>query len=98
MQVLKAIKDRYGERAWTRYGFVDAFNPLTRWFDTDVIGIDIGIMLLMAENLRTGFVWETFMKNAEAQRGMERAGFKPYPASEAAETEWHLTYDFAQIK
>jgi hypothetical protein len=43
-----------------------------------VIGIDTGIILLMAENLRTGFVWDTFMKAAEAQRGMERAGFKKY--------------------
>ena len=31
--------------------------------------------MLMAENLRTGFVWETFMKNPEAQRGMAKAGF-----------------------
>ncbi len=28
--------------------------------------------MLMAENLRTGFVWETFMKTPEAKRGMER--------------------------
>jgi hypothetical protein len=32
----------------------------------------------MAENLRTGFVWNTFMKNKAAQRGMRRAGFKKY--------------------
>jgi hypothetical protein len=32
--------------------------------------------MLMAENARTGFVWETFMKNPEAKRGMERAGFQ----------------------
>ena len=32
----------------------------------------------LAENLRTGFVWETFMKTAEARRGMERAGFHKY--------------------
>ena len=30
----------------------------------------------MAENLRTGFVWETFMKSPEARRGMQRAGFE----------------------
>jgi hypothetical protein len=52
-------------------------NPLTGWYDTDVIGIDTGITMLMAENARTGFVWETFMKNPEAQRGMAKAGFKP---------------------
>ena len=43
-----------------------------------MIGIDTGITLLMAENVRTGFVWETFMKNETAQRGMQRAGFKKY--------------------
>lgn len=77
MRVLRTIHDRY-PKAWCRYGFVDAFNPLTGWYDTDVIGIDTGITMLMAENARTGFVWNTFMKNPEAQKGMEIAGFKPY--------------------
>jgi hypothetical protein len=77
MRVLRTIKDRYPP-AWSKYGFVNAFNPLTKWYDSDVIGIDTGITLLMAENLRTGFVWNTFMKNEAAQRGMQRAGFKKY--------------------
>jgi hypothetical protein len=77
MRVLRTIHDHY-PKAWCRYGFVDAFNPLTGWYDTDVIGIDTGITMLMTENARTGFVWETFMKNPEAQRGMELAGFKTY--------------------
>ncbi len=76
VRVLHTIKNRYGSRAWSRYGFVDAFNPLTSWYDSDVVGIDTGITMLMAENARSGFVWETFMKNPEAQRGMQRAGFK----------------------
>lgn len=75
MRVLRTIRTRY-PKAWNRYGFVDAFNPLTNWYDTDVVGIDTGITMLMAENSRTGFVWDTFMKNPEARRGMERAGFK----------------------
>ena len=62
--------------SWTKYGFVNAFNPLKNWYDSDVIGIDTGIVLLMAENLRTGFVWDTFMRSAEAKRGMEKAGFQ----------------------
>ena len=74
LRVLKNIRSRY-PAAWTKYGFLNAFNPLKNWYDTDVIGIDTGIVLLMAENLRTGFVWDTFMKSPEAQRGMEKAGF-----------------------
>jgi hypothetical protein len=77
MRVLKNIRSRYPE-AWSRYGFVDAFNPLKKWYDTDIVGIDTGITMLMAENLRTNFVWETFMKNPEAQRAMANAGFKSY--------------------
>jgi hypothetical protein len=75
MRVLRNIRNKY-PAAWSKYGFVNAFNPLTNWYDTDVIGIDTGITMLMAENLRTGFVWNTFMKNEEARRGMEKAGFK----------------------
>jgi len=75
IRVLHTIRDRYGSSAWNRYGFVDAFNPLKNWYDSDVVGIDTGITMLMAENTRSGFVWDTFMKNPEAKRGMERAGF-----------------------
>jgi hypothetical protein len=78
MRVLRNIKNRYGQKTWSDYGFVDAFNPLTNWYDTDVIGIDIGITMVMAENARTAFVWDTFMKNPEAMRALDRAGFKNY--------------------
>ena len=77
MRILRTIKDKY-PKAWSRYGFVNAFNPLKDWYDPDVIGIDTGITMLMAENARTGFVWQTFMKNLEARRGMDIAGFKRY--------------------
>jgi hypothetical protein len=76
LRVLKSIRNKYGKGAWSRYGFVNAFNPLTSWYDPDVIGIDTGITMVMAENLRSGFVWQTFMKNPEAIRGMQKAGFK----------------------
>ena len=79
MRVLRTINDRFGAHALCDYGFVDAFNPLTNWFDSDVVGIDTGITMVMIENARTGFVWETFMRNPEARRGMERAGLKSYP-------------------
>ena len=77
LRVLKNIRKNYGS-AWSKYGFVNAFNPLTNWYDQDVIGIDTGITMLMAENLRTGFVWETFMRSPEAQRGLDRAGFSAF--------------------
>ncbi len=79
MRVLRNMRTRY-TAAWSQYGFVNAFNPVNNWYDKFVVGIDTGITLLMAENVRTGFLWKIFMQNREAQRGMQRAGFTPYTA------------------
>jgi len=75
LAVLRNIRSRY-PLAWQRYGFVDAFNPLSGWYDPDVIGIDAGITMLMAENQRTNFVWNTFMSNPEAQNAFAAVGLK----------------------
>lgn len=77
LTVLKHIRQAY-PKAWCRYGFVNAFNPLKSWYDVDVVGIDTGITMVMAENLRTSFVWNTFMQSHEAQWGFDKAGFKRY--------------------
>ena len=75
IHVLRWIRGHYSQ-AWQRYGYVDAFNPLTGWYDQDVLGINLGITMLMAENHRSGLVWNTFMKSAEAQSAMEKASFR----------------------
>lgn len=75
MRVLRNLRGRYRGKAWVKYSFVDAFNPLTGWYDADVLGIDLGITMLMAENHRSGLVWNTFMKNSEAQSALQKVGF-----------------------
>ena len=56
------------------YGFADAFHPTDGWTNPDVIGIDVGITLLSAENLRTGAVWRWFMANPEIPRALQAVG------------------------
>jgi len=72
--VLRNIYNKFPQ-TWQRYGFVGAFNPLIGWYDPDVVGIQTGITMLMAENQRSSFVWDTFMKNPEAQSAMAAVGF-----------------------
>jgi len=81
MQTLRHMRTVFGDRIWRRYGFVDAFNPETGWVNPDVIGIDLGITLLQAENARSGFVWSVFMHAPEVQRALARAGFLPMERS-----------------
>ena len=88
---LVAMRERYGEPLFGRYGFVDAFNPTLRtpgpalhhgrivpglsWFDTDYLGIDQGPIIGMVENWRTGFVWKLIQRDPDVVRGLCRAGF-----------------------
>jgi hypothetical protein len=75
MVALRTMQQLGGDKAWQRYGFVSAFNPQTGWASPDVIGIDLGIMLIMTENYRTGLVWKVFMDAPEVKQGMQLAGF-----------------------
>lgn len=72
---LKNLRAKYPS-SWQRYGFIDAFNPLSGWYDSDTLGIDAGITMLMAENYRTNFVWNTFMTSPEAQNAFAAVGLK----------------------
>lgn len=74
VKALQAMRAKYGNRIYGKYGFVDAFNPNTGWVDSDVIGINQGIVLLSAENLRSGNVWRWFMANPEMPRAMQKIG------------------------
>jgi hypothetical protein len=71
---LQTMHEKYGRTIYGRYGFVDAFNPQTGWTDTDVIGINAGIILLSAENMRSGNMWRWFMRNREIPGALDRIG------------------------
>lgn len=74
---LDTLEAQAGYGTIRKYGFVDAFNPLTHWTDSDVLGIDLGMTVLSAENCRDGFVWNTFMRNPQAQAALSAAGLRP---------------------
>jgi hypothetical protein len=73
LPALKEMKSRFGDKIYGRYGFADAFNPQTGWVNSDVIGIDVGMTIVSAENLRSGNVWRWFMKNADIKNAMTKA-------------------------
>ena len=40
--VLLSMREQFKEKVYTRYGFVDAFQPHANWFAPDILGIDQG--------------------------------------------------------
>jgi len=82
---------RYGDVLFTRYGFLDAFNPSFRypvplatgrviagrgWFASDHLGIDQGPILAAIANYRTELIWTVMKKNPYIRQGLQRAGFR----------------------
>jgi hypothetical protein len=83
LDALETMRRKWGDKAYEKYGFVDAFNPATGWYNPDVLGIDLGPMVLMAENCRTGFVWKTFMSSPEITAALKTAGFRRLKSNDA---------------
>ncbi|MEO8650144.1 MAG: glycoside hydrolase family 3 N-terminal domain-containing protein, partial [Acidobacteriota bacterium] len=79
LPTLRYIKDEYGDKVYGKYGFADAFNPQNGWVNGDVIGIDLGIALMSAENLRSGKLWYWFMQNEEIRRAMKLVSLETQP-------------------
>lgn len=92
IDALKEMRAKFGEKGYVKYGFVDALNPLEDWYNTDVIGIDVGPSVVMAENCRSGFVWKTFMSSPEASAALKAAGFRPISTQEIESTTTNSTF------
>jgi hypothetical protein len=87
----QALLREHGQRIYSRYGFLDSFNPSFRftdagsdngtvdaslgWVARDYLGIDQGAILLQAANYRDGFVWHHMRRSAPIRRGLQLAGF-----------------------
>ncbi|HEV3017458.1 MAG TPA: glucoamylase family protein [Burkholderiaceae bacterium] len=87
---LQEMMRRHGERIYSRFGLLDAFNPSFDypvklaygrlvpgfgWVDNDYLGIDQGPIVAMIANDRDGLVWNVMRNNAYLVRGLLRAGF-----------------------
>jgi len=91
--VIPAVEEMhklYGNDIYSKYGFLDAFNPSFTydvplktghlvagfgWVASDYIGIDQGPIITMIENYRDDFVWNVMKKNPYIRKGLQRAGF-----------------------
>lgn len=79
---MKALRHFYynlGDKIWSEYGFVDAFNETKNWYAKSHLAIDQGPIIVMIENHRSGLIWNLLMSCPEVQAGLKKLGFtSPY--------------------
>ncbi|HEY4110481.1 glucoamylase family protein [Puia sp.] len=76
MKALRHFYDDLGDRIWSKYGFVDAFNETKDWYAASYLAIDEGPIVAMIENYRSGLLWRLFMSCPEVQGGLKKLGFQ----------------------
>jgi hypothetical protein len=75
---MKALRHFYydlGDKIWSEYGFVDAFNETQNWYAKSHLAIDQGPIIVMIENYRSGLLWKLFMSCPEIKKGLDKLGF-----------------------
>lgn len=85
----KAMADlwKLRDKIWGRYGFSNAFNIELNWYGKDVIGIDLGMMLLQIENARSGLIWRLMGRSPFTKRGLAAAGFHRAPSPDNIDSD-----------
>ena len=80
-QSMAALKGFYsrGESIWGKYGFYDAFSPVSGWTLPRYLAIDQCTIAPMIENYRTGLLWRLFMSCPEVQQGLAKLGMTSNP-------------------
>ena len=79
MQALKHFYFNLGDKIWSEYGFVDAFNETKDWYAQSHLAIDQGPIIVMIENYRSGLLWNLFMSCEEVKKGLKKLNFEtPY--------------------
>lgn len=76
--VLPTLEDfiqRYPE-LMGKYGLKGTVNPTLAWTSNAYYGIELGPMLLMIENHRSGFFWKWMRRSPPVISGLRRAGFE----------------------
>jgi hypothetical protein len=79
MRALKHFYNDLGDKIWSPYGFVDAFNESKNWVADSHLAIVQGPIIVMIENYRSGLLWKLFMNAPEIKDGLKKLGFdSPY--------------------
>lgn len=82
INTLYEMYKNHGDKIYSKYGFIDAFNfsienidGTTGWIDPDHLGIDQGPILIQLSNQQKGLIINLMKKNKYIVAGLKKAGF-----------------------
>lgn len=72
---MRALYAKYTSDIYGCFGFVDSFNIGQDWFSEGFTSINVGSNIIMIENARSQFLWDTFMTAPEITPALKKLGW-----------------------
>lgn len=74
LAAMRYLREQFGDRVYGRYGFTSSVNLKNDFVSPLYVGIELGPMIMMIENFRTGMVWDLFMGSSCMKNFLRKAG------------------------
>ena len=73
LDAMKYVLKRYGEKTYGRYGFTSSVNLKDDFVSPLYVGIELGPMIMLIENARSGLIWDLFSATPAMSNFVRRA-------------------------
>lgn len=70
---MKYVREKFGDRAYGKYGFTSSVNLKNNYVSPLYVGIEVGPMIMLIENYRSGLVWDLFSRSDVMKNFVRRA-------------------------
>ena len=74
MEAMRYVRERFGDRVYGRYGFTSSVNLKNDFVSPLYVGIELGPMVMLIENYRSGLIWDLFSRSRVMRNFVRRAG------------------------
>ena len=74
MDAARYVRAEFGDRVYGKYGFTSSVNPQNNFVSPLYVGIELGPMIMLIENARSGLIWDLFARSSVMSNFVRRAG------------------------
>ena len=74
MEAARYALHEFGDRVYGKYGFTSSINLKNNFVSPLYVGIELGPMIMLIENTRSGLLWDLFSQSAVMSNFVARAG------------------------
>jgi hypothetical protein len=73
LDAMRYVRKQFGDRVYGKYGFTSSVNLQNNFVSPLYVGIELGPMIMMIENARSGLIWDLYSRSPAMSNFVRRA-------------------------